>query len=549
MNPTLWTRLTRPVVASILVASLAISFAVVPTIAVPANAATPSAISGLHVVGNQIVNGAGAAVRIVGVNRSGTEYACMGGWGFFDGPSDAASVAAIAGWHTNAVRLGLNEDCWLNINGVNPAYGGANYQNAIANYVNTLNSAGLIAILELHWSAPGTTKATGQQPMPDRDHSVAFWQGVAATFGSNSSVLFDVFNEPYPDSNQDTTAAWTCWRDGGSCPGVAFTAAGSQELVNAIRGTGAKNVIMVGGVQYTNTLSHWLTYRPTDALNNIAASWHVYNGQVCSSVTCFNAVVAPVAAAVPLIAGEIGQGDCQHDFIDTVMNWMDAHNQSYLAWTWDTWGCSANGGLALITDYAGTPSQPYGQDYHDHLAALINNVPTATPTSTATSTSTPTRTATATTTPSSSATLTPTTIPTGAPTNTSVPTATPTTLPTTLPTSTSVPIITPTYTSGATVAPNSVARGGKASITAIVKSATTSMALVDVEVYDSTGARVSQQVWDNQPLKAGQTRIKATWFVPLTAGPGSYTVKIGVYSPGWGVLYDWNNQAAVFSVS
>src|SRR5439155_1196812 len=83
-------------------------------------------------------------------------------------------------------------------------------------------------------------------------------QGVATTFRSNSSVLFDIFNEPYPDSNQDTIAAWTCWRDGGTCPGVAYTAAGSQELVNAIRGTGATNVIMVGGVQYTNTLSRWL---------------------------------------------------------------------------------------------------------------------------------------------------------------------------------------------------------------------------------------------------------------------------------------------------
>ena len=33
---------------------------------------------------------------------------------------------------------------------------------------------------------------------------------------------------------------------------------------------------------------------------------------------------------MPLVAGEIGQGDCQHDFIDTVMNWMDARQQGYL---------------------------------------------------------------------------------------------------------------------------------------------------------------------------------------------------------------------------
>jgi len=78
---------------------------------------------------------------------------------------------------------------------------------------------------------------------------------------------------------------------------------------------------------------------------------------------------------------------------------------------------------------------------------------------------------------------------------------------------------------------------------------TASTALIDVEVYDPTGARVFQQVWDNQPLKAGQTRFKTTWSVPSTAVAGTYTVKIGVFSPGWGPLQNWNNQAAVFTVT
>jgi len=76
-------------------------------------------------VGNHPVNGAGAMVRLLGVNRSGTEYQCVHGNGIFDGPSDAASLGAIAAWRANAVRVPLNEDCWLAINGVNPAYAGA----------------------------------------------------------------------------------------------------------------------------------------------------------------------------------------------------------------------------------------------------------------------------------------------------------------------------------------------------------------------------------------------------------------------------------------
>ena len=63
---------------------------------------------GLHVSGNQILDKAGRRVLLQGVNRSGTEYACVQGWGIFDGPSDARSVAAMRRWHVNVVRIPLN---------------------------------------------------------------------------------------------------------------------------------------------------------------------------------------------------------------------------------------------------------------------------------------------------------------------------------------------------------------------------------------------------------------------------------------------------------
>jgi hypothetical protein len=73
---------------------------------------------------------------------------------------------------------------------------------------------------------------------------------------------------------------------------------------------------------------------------------------------------------------------------------------------------------------------------------------------------------------------------------------------------------------------------------------------VDIEVYDPSGAKVFQQAYDNQSFAAGQTRSYSTsWGVPTTAAAGSYSVKIGIFSTGWGTLYSWNNGAAVFSVS
>ena len=35
----------------------------------------------VKVVGNHLVNGAGQTIRLLGVDRSGTEYACIEGWG------------------------------------------------------------------------------------------------------------------------------------------------------------------------------------------------------------------------------------------------------------------------------------------------------------------------------------------------------------------------------------------------------------------------------------------------------------------------------------
>jgi hypothetical protein len=346
----------------------------------------------LAVRGNHLVDtNTGLAIQLKGVNRSGTEYACVQGWGIFDGPSDAASIQAMKTWHINAVRVPLNEDCWLGINHVNPAYAGSNYQQAITNYVSLLNSYSLVAILDLHWSAPGNQQATGQQPMPDEDHSVTFWRQVAAAYKGNPSVAFDLFNEPYPGSNQDTPAAWQCWLKGGTCPGVLFQTAGMQQLVRAVRRAGANNVILLGGVQYANALDQWLTYKPTDPAHNLVASWHVYDFNPCNATACWNRTIAPVAQTVPVVASEFAEQNQGPSFVwggtsnPTVglLPWIDQHGGSisYIGWTWDAW----NNWDSLIAVTSCSP-QPicnydspvpnsgvfngvtaYGQAYHDYL--------------------------------------------------------------------------------------------------------------------------------------------------------------------------------------
>src|SRR5256712_10392687 len=339
---------SRPLIVMLL-AGLALMAAPSPDFA-----ASPLSIS---VSGNHLINASGQTIRLLGVNRSGTEYACIQGWGLFDGPNDATSVAAMAAWHINAVRIPLNEDCWLNINGVNPSYGSAAYQSAIQSYVTLLHQSGLYAVLGLHWNAPRTPKATGQQVMPDADHAPAFWTSVANVFKSDPAVLFDLYNEPH-----DVT--WACWLNGCTSPG--WQTAGMQALVTAVRSTGAIQPIMIGGLAWSNDLSGWSANKPSDPANALVASFHNYNFNVCSP-TCWNSTAATLAAQVPVVTGELGENDCAHGYIDQYMTWADAHGISYLGWTWDTWDCS--NGPALISNYNGTPTA-FGIGFRDHLASL-----------------------------------------------------------------------------------------------------------------------------------------------------------------------------------
>jgi hypothetical protein len=345
--------------------------------------------TGLHAVGNQVEDSSGTPIVLHGVNRSGPEYMCVQNNQIFDGPATDASVAVIASWkNVNAVRVPLNESCWLGINGVRAATSGNNYVTAIVDYVALLHKYGLVPILDLHWVGPGTTLATRQQPMADADHAPAFWTAVTGAFANDTGVVFDLYNEPFPDSNRDSAAGWQCWQNGCTAtqavaadagPPPTYAATGFSQLVAAVRAAeagGPSHLLLLGGLQYSNTLTQWLAYAPTDS--NIAASWHVYSTNGCRTAACYNGSPAGVAAKVPLVATEIGENDCMGAFITPLMQWLDGKSSGYLAWSWDAYGaCTAATAMtrgspwSLVTDYtSGNPNGAYAQTFHDHLAGL-----------------------------------------------------------------------------------------------------------------------------------------------------------------------------------
>ena len=352
-----------------------------------------SGLSGLHVVGNHLEDG-GKTVRLLGWNRPGGEYSCLGDKPVvFDGPTDLASIQAMQAWHGfNTVRLPLNETCWLGINGVAAAASGSSYVTAVANYVSLLRSNGIYVILDLHWNAPGSSVAKSQMPMADADHALDFWTAVANQFKGDAGVVLDLYNEPHLNSapkgsfvaGPNSPDVWSCWLNGGCtiAPQTweqqtgSFTVAGMQAMLGAVRATGAKNLVLAGGLNWAGDISGWAAHAPQDSANNLAASAHVYyKPESCMGAACYSTLQDfAKASQIPLVTGEVGEFDCAHTFIDAFMGWADMSNVSYLAWSWSLEPCGSPGpsysaGPSLISDWQGTATA-YGQGFKDHLSTL-----------------------------------------------------------------------------------------------------------------------------------------------------------------------------------
>ena len=230
------------------------------------------AAKALHVSGNKIVDTTGATVRLLGVNRAGTEYMCVPpttGSYTFDGSTGPSSIAALKTWHINTVRLPLNESCWLGLSGIKQT--ADQYQADVEDYVQRLHIQGIYVVLDLHWSSP-TSPATFQTAMAFSAHGPDFWTSVATRFKTDPMVIFDLYNEPILDAsdshgNGPVSDPWGCWLNG--CGVTSGTLAGMQSLLNAVRATGAQQIVIAGGVDWAHKLDQWLAKKPSDPTGNL----------------------------------------------------------------------------------------------------------------------------------------------------------------------------------------------------------------------------------------------------------------------------------------
>lgn len=144
------------------------------------------------------------------------------------------------------------------------------------------------------------------------------------------------------------------------------THGGMATLIESVRSTGATNVILIGGMAWSNDLSQWNRWAPLEAdqLQQTGAVWHAYDFNACHTQDCWERTISPVAARVPVVVTESG---FDISWASGLWNWIEMQHStvSYLAWTWNTWG----GKEGLVSDYAkGTPTDPWGHAFKAQIA-------------------------------------------------------------------------------------------------------------------------------------------------------------------------------------
>lgn len=114
----------------------------------------------------------------------------------------------------------------------------------------------------------------------------------------------------------------------------------------------------------------------------------------------------------------------------------------------------------------------------------------------------------------------------------------------------------PAFTASATAAPASIAASASSTVTFSVKDTGGALpnAIVEVQVFNSSGTAVGTGIFSSQNFSAGQTQ-KYTWAwspskqSPAVTAAGAYTVEIGVFDSSWATDYYWNSNASTITIT
>ena len=307
----------------------------------------------LRVQGNRLVNAAGQEVWLQGLAIPSMEWQARG-----DHVKESFE-AAVSDWNVNVIRLPLYSGFWFGRGKEGKDThkdGGEGYRAQVDALVDFANARGVYVVLDLH------------EYRAAQQHHAEFWRDAAKRYANRPGVLFDILNEPY-------NISWREWRDGGELKDGGGLAAvetldgsglrnsiGMQKLVDELRATGAKNVIIAGGLDWsydcTGILNGFALKDPSG--NGIAYSVHVYPWK-----TGWQKNFLDCAEKYPLFLGEVGCMEKKMDFERTLRDpyiWapeMLACIQKHRL-NWTAWSFHPQAEPCVIVDWDYTPTTCWG---------------------------------------------------------------------------------------------------------------------------------------------------------------------------------------------
>jgi Cellulase (glycosyl hydrolase family 5) len=213
-----------------------------------------AAVTMPHVRVNQIIDGFGNPLVLRGahihslLDRYQT-YATTADKLAYNHLNSATFDVMVNSWHMNTVRIATSDYTWQKwANG-----GPTGYIQTLQSIVAQANQAGLYVVLSMHEDLASGLPTSQKEPsgwaMPT-PLAINYWKAVASAFKNNPMVMFDIYNEPHVNGETGTSmkeSDWTFWMNGGTITygtNKTYTVVGLQNLVNAIRGQRANQIII-----------------------------------------------------------------------------------------------------------------------------------------------------------------------------------------------------------------------------------------------------------------------------------------------------------------
>ena len=322
----------------------------------------------LKVSGNRLVDPAGREVWLQGVNVPSLEWSVKGE------SVDRSVVTATQEWNANVIRLPVKGDHWFGRGKKHNARtdGGQSYRETVDKAITLAANRGAYVVLDLH------------HYRASRKEDLDFWTDAATRYKNHPAVLFDLLNEPHGTS-------WEVWKNGGFIEDKkkkgdednfltedeklhnkrGFVSPGMQKMIDNVRATGARNIVVIGGLDYAYSLTGINEgFAVTDRTGNgIMYATHVYPWK-----KGWQKRFLDVAAKHPILVGEVG-GDAKK------MSWLPANHQENVdTWApamigviqkhrlnWTAWCFHPKASPRMLLDWNYTPTPFWGQLVKDAI--------------------------------------------------------------------------------------------------------------------------------------------------------------------------------------